>query len=94
MSCRQRLGTALAVMGNYEQEIDMTQDNQPGAEADRIDLADENSIEEWASKLGVTTDQLRDAVRNVGDLAADVEMHLKGSRSTTNAERVDEADGA
>lgn len=72
----------------------MTQDNQPGAEVDRINLDDENSVEEWASKLGVSTDQLREAVGAVGDVAADVEMHLKGSRSTTNAERVDEADGA
>ena len=31
---------------------------------------------------------VKEAVAAVGDLAADVEMHLKGSRSTTNSERV------
>ena len=32
--------------------------------------------------------------RNVGDKAADVEMHLKGARSTTNSDRVRELGGA
>ena len=30
----------------------------------------------------------------VGDRATDVEMHLKGTRSTTNTDRVEEAGGA
>ncbi|RZL96386.1 MAG: DUF3606 domain-containing protein [Variovorax sp.] len=62
-----------------------------GPEPDRVDISSRESLDTWARKLQVSHDQLREAVRAVGSLAADVEMHLKGSRSTTNAERVDEA---
>ena len=34
--------------------------------------------------------QLHDAVAAVGDKATDIEMYLKGSRSTTNDDRIDE----
>ena len=74
-------------------------DNDPrnarnGAEPDRIDLVSDASLTEWAKKLAVTEDQLKEAVSKVGDRATDVEMHLKGSRSTTNKERVKEVGGA
>ena len=62
-----------------------------GTEPDRIDLVSDASLKEWTKKLAVTEDQLKDAVAKVGDRATDVEMHLKGSRSTTNEERVKEA---
>jgi len=65
-----------------------------GSEPDRIDLVSDASLTEWARKLAVTEDQLKEAVSKVGDRATDVEMHLKGSRSTTNKERVKEAGGA
>jgi transposase len=58
---------------------------------DRIDIESERSLDEWCRKFKVTHDQLREAVRAVGSRAADVELHLTGSRSTTNQERVDEA---
>jgi hypothetical protein len=67
--------------------------NQPGAEPDRIDIDNPGERAEWAKKLDATEDQIREAVTAVGDKATDVEMHLKGTRSTTNAERVDEAGG-
>lgn len=60
---------------------------------DRIDLQSDASMTEWARKLDVTAGQLKEAVAAVGDRATDVEMHLKGSRSTTNAERVTPAAG-
>ncbi len=63
---------------------------QPGVQPDRIDVQSEESLAEWAEKLDTTASQLRDAVGRVGDRATDVEMDLKGSRSTTNTERVDE----
>ncbi len=63
----------------------------PAAEPDRVDLTSDASLAEWSKKLDVTEDQLKEAVTKVGDRATDVEMHLKGSRSTTNKERVDEA---
>lgn len=65
-----------------------------GTEPDRIDLVSDASLAEWARKLAVTEDQLKEAVSKVGDRATDVEMHLKGSRSTTNKERVKEVGGA
>ena len=63
---------------------------QPGQEPDRIDINDAAACAQWAKKLDTTEQQLRDAVKAVGDKAADVEMHLKGSHSTTNADRMDE----
>jgi hypothetical protein len=68
----------------------MPTQNQPGVQPDRIDLNNETTTETWAKKLNTTHEQLREAVEAVGDKAADVEMHLKGSRSTTNSDRVEE----
>ena len=60
----------------------------------RIDLDDKAACEQWARKLNVTHQQMREAVQAVGDDASDVEMHLKGVRSTSNDERVEKAMGA
>ena len=62
-------------------------------ETNRIDVDDPQACAEWAKKLDTTEQQLREAVQAVGDKAADVEMHLKGVRSTTNDDRVHEAGG-
>jgi hypothetical protein len=67
--------------------------SQPGVQPDRIDLGDEQEVARWAKKLDATPEQLREAVQAVGDRAADVEMHLKGARSTTNSDRVKELGG-
>ena len=64
--------------------------NPPDIQPDRIDIQDEAAIAHWAKKLDTTSMQIADAVAEVGDKAADVEMHLKGSHSTTNADRVKE----
>jgi len=66
---------------------------QPGVQPDRIDVNDEQALAQWAGKLDASPEQLREAVAAVGDRAADVEMHLKGARSTTNADRVHELGG-
>ena len=66
---------------------------QPGVEPDRIDVKDPVALAQWAQKLNVTQNQLCEAVAAVGDVAADIEMHLTGSHSTTNADRVHELDG-
>jgi hypothetical protein len=62
----------------------------PGVQPDRIDLNDATSCEQWARRLDATPEQLREAVSAVGDKVADVEMHLKGSRSSANSDRVRE----
>ena len=64
--------------------------NPPDIQPDRINIQDEAAIAHWAKKLDTTSMQIADAVAEVGDKAADVEMHLKGSHSTTNADRVKE----
>jgi Protein of unknown function (DUF3606) len=66
------------------------QQDQPGVQPDRIDIDDPQACAHWAKKLDATEEQLREAVGAVGDKAADVEMHLKGARSTTNSDRVQE----
>ena len=67
--------------------------NQPGEQPDRIDVNDDQALAGWAKKLDATPEQLREAVQAVGDRAADVEMHLKGTRSTSNSDRVHELGG-
>jgi hypothetical protein len=65
----------------------------PDVPAERITLKDPFAAQVWAKKFNVSPEQLREAIEAVGDRAADVEMHLKGSRSTSNAERVKKAGG-
>lgn len=66
----------------------------PTPPPDRIDLNDQASLKRWSDELDATEAQLRDAVAQVGPVAADVEMHLKGTRSTTNLDRVQDAGAA
>ena len=71
----------------------MSDPSQAGVEPDRIALDDPQAAAAWAKRLDATPEQLREAVQAVGDKAADVEMHLKGARSTTNSDRVRELGG-
>ena len=56
-------------------------------ERNRINVDDDAQVDEWATRFDVTSDQIKVAVGIVGDHADDVEMHLKGSRSSSNADR-------
>jgi len=67
----------------------MTQSNQ---KPDGIDVEYAQSLTRWTRELDTTEEQLRDAVTQVGDKAAGIEMHLKGTRGTTNVDRVQQAD--
>lgn len=58
---------------------------------DSIDVQSDESLAMWARRFDVTASQIKDAVAAVGDQASDVEMYLKGSHSTSNVDRVDEA---
>lgn len=60
----------------------------------RIDVEEDAGLRDWAKKFDVTPEQIREAVGAVGDQAADVEMHLKGTRSTTNADQEARGDAA
>ncbi|MBL0726687.1 DUF3606 domain-containing protein [Piscinibacter sp. HJYY11] len=57
----------------------------------RIDVQRDADLQQWAKKLDASEAQIKEAVQAVGDRASDVEEHLKGSRSTTNAERTKQA---
>tara|TARA_R110002124_G_scaffold197002_1_gene364127 strand:- start:211 stop:579 length:369 start_codon:yes stop_codon:yes gene_type:complete len=71
----------------------MTHKQSPNDKAaSTIDSNSENSIRQWAERLNVSPDQIRDAINQVGPVATDIEMHLKGSRSTTNEQRTEAAD--
>ena len=60
-------------------------------EDERIDIQDDERVAHWSGKLDATPEQLREAVEAGGDRVAAVEMHLKGSRSTSNSDRVHDA---
>ena len=70
----------------------MDQTKFPRVEYDHIDIDDPKSRAEWARKLDCSEAQLREAVKAVGNQAGDVEMHLHGVHSTTNSDRVHDAD--
>lgn len=55
----------------------------PGVQPERINLNDKATTEAWTKKFNVTREELHAAVAAVGDRAADVETHLKESRSTS-----------
>lgn len=61
----------------------------PGVQPERINLNDKATTEAWTKKFNVTRDELRAAVAAVGDRAADVETHLKESRSTIGSRWTD-----
>ncbi|MEO5732785.1 MAG: DUF3606 domain-containing protein [Rubrivivax sp.] len=50
-------------------------------------------IAEWATEFDVTESQVRDAIEAVGTSPGDIEMHLKGSRSSSNSDKVHDAGG-
>ncbi|MDM0044512.1 DUF3606 domain-containing protein [Variovorax dokdonensis] len=58
---------------------------------DRIDVHSDAALDQWAKRFDVSSDQVKDAVAKVGDLATDVELHLKGSRSTSNEMTTEDA---
>lgn len=61
---------------------------KPGAQdRERINVEEEGELQDWATKFDATPKQIREAVGAVGPCAADVEMHLKGTHATSNADQ-------
>jgi hypothetical protein len=58
-----------------------------GTDRDRINIHQDYELRDWAKKFDATPEQIKEAVQAVGDRADKVEMHLKGSRSSTNSDR-------
>lgn len=57
-----------------------------------ITVGDEQ-VMAWAAEFDVTEEQVREAIAAVGTNPGDIEMHLKGSRSSTNSDRVHDMGG-
>lgn len=51
-----------------------------GQDRTRISLGEDYEVRDWSKKFGVTADELRAAVRAVGNEAKVVEAHLKNSK--------------
>lgn len=48
-------------------------------------------IQAWAAEFDATVEQIHEAIEAVGPEPADIELHLKGSRSSSNSDRVRDA---
>ena len=44
---------------------------------DRISLSEDYEVQDWSEKFNVTPTELRDAVKEVGNIAKDVEAFLR-----------------
>lgn len=53
--------------------------NRGGQDRQRINVHEDYELRDWSKKLGVTQEQLKEAVAAVGDRAEKVESYLKGS---------------
>ena len=51
-----------------------------GQDRTRISLSEDYEVRDWAKKFGVTVDELKAAVKAVGNDAKAVEAQLKGGR--------------
>jgi len=51
-----------------------------GQDRSRISVDEDYEVRDWARKFGVSPDELKAAVKAVGNQAAAVEAHLKGRR--------------
>ncbi|HSW22178.1 MAG TPA: DUF3606 domain-containing protein [Burkholderiaceae bacterium] len=59
-----------------------------GSDRARININQEHEVRDWADKLGVTQEQLKEAVRAVGDRADRVQDHLLArARKTSSPDR-------
>jgi len=52
-----------------------------GQDRKRISVGQEHELRDWSRKFGVSPDEIKKAVAQVGDRAEDVERHLKGGGS-------------
>ncbi|WP_162585510.1 DUF3606 domain-containing protein [Variovorax sp. RA8] len=63
--------------------------HEASSQAESIDVSSSSAVEDLAKRFDATPQQIRDAVKAVGSRVADVELHLKGTRSSSNEQRVD-----
>jgi len=56
-----------------------------GQDRTRINTSQPHELRDWAKKFGITTEQLRAAVAQVGNEASKVEEHLKVRKGAKRA---------
>lgn len=54
--------------------------NRGSPDRDRIDIHDPDEVRNWTKSLGVTKEELQQAVQAVGDRAEKVREHLRSGR--------------
>jgi hypothetical protein len=54
--------------------------NRGAPDRDRIDIHDPDEVRNWTKSLGVTKEELEEAVRAAGTQADKVREHLRGRR--------------
>ena len=52
-----------------------------GQDRSRISLSEDYEVRDWSKKFGVTPDELKAAVKAVGNTASAVEQHLKSKKA-------------
>ncbi len=52
---------------------------------------DDAQVQAWVKEFDSTETQVREAIAAVGTSPGDIEMHLKGSRSSSNGDKVHDA---
>ena len=59
--------------------------NRGGQDRNRVNVEQKHEARYWSEKWGVSEDELRSAVKQVGPMVKDLEMHFdsnRGSRSS------------
>ncbi len=51
----------------------------------------DQQVKDWAKEFSVTERQVREAIAAAGTRPSDIELHLKGSRSSSNSDKVHDA---
>ena len=54
-----------------------------GQDRTRIDVSEPYELRDWSKTFGVSEDELKEAVRSVGDQADAVSRHLKAKRASS-----------
>lgn len=60
----------------------MSDDKSNAGQQDRlrINTHEDYEVRDWSKKFGCTADELKAAVKSVGNMATDVEKHLKAKK--------------
>jgi Protein of unknown function (DUF3606) len=58
-----------------------------GQDRTRINVNQPHELRDWANKFGVTPEQIEEAVRSVGNQAADVQEHLTARDGASRSAR-------